>query len=191
MEIMTYNILGEHEDHLGNVLAAVKAQSPDFLAIQEANFFPKDDNRYLRLFSQELGLPFYEISLAGEYDYHVASFSKYPFKRVNKLPGFRNACLQTDIEIELGMLSVFNTHLTPYTEDDRLREIEILLTAQGDIENRIILGDLNSLSPDDGYDLNRLDLNESQKKKFTKNGELQFEVIRRLKAAGFRDTMLE
>lgn len=189
MKIMTYNILGEDDQRIPDALAAIKAVHPDFLAIQEANQFTKNENHYLHLFSKELGLPFYELSHATEHDYHVASFSKYPFKRVQKLKGFRNAALETIIMCELGEVSICNAHLTPYTEEERVVEVHRIIEAQKDSSQRIILGDLNSLSLHDNYSIDSIVINESQRRKFTNNGELQLQVTTVIEASGYIDAM--
>src|SRR3989344_4631663 len=93
MKLLSYNIWNGGPERIPLILKVIKEQSPDFLAIQEANTFFDNDNKILKQFSLELNLPYYDISRSNE-NYHVASFSKIPFKKVNKLPNFRNACLE-------------------------------------------------------------------------------------------------
>lgn len=191
MKLMTYNILNGAKDRLSVVLDVIKHEKPDYLTINEANTFIADNDRNLKFFAKEADFPYYDIALSGEYDYHVAVFSKYQFKTINKLRGFRNACLETLINCDFGDVSICGTHLTPYTEDERLKELNLIILHQKKYKNKIILGDLNSLSPDDNYNPKMIILNDIQKRKFTKNDKLQFKVISRLKNEGYVDTSLQ
>jgi exodeoxyribonuclease III len=191
MKIMTYNILGHDTEKVLSVIEVAKLIEPDFLAIQEANSFLEKDSYYLKLFSELLNLPYYDLS-SSEDNYHVASFSSYPFKEVEKLPMFRNACLKTLVELPFGETLIFNTHLTPFSEGDQLKELAILLGKRILNTPTIILGDLNSLSPDDNYNPEIIkNFNESQIYKFTSDGILEYRVINELKMLGFTDAALK
>lgn len=188
MNILSYNILDGGLYRIPLILKVIKKASPDFLAIQEANIFFDDNQKILKQFSIELELQYFDISKSPE-GYHVASFSKYPFKQVSKLQGFRNACLQVVIETELGEISISNTHLHPYEEEIALNEISGAIEAQKDYRNRITLGDLNSLSPEDNYQTALMEsFNDIQIKKFTENGKFRFRVISELLSNDYVDS---
>ena len=98
MKLMTYNILNDGNERLPVIIEIVKKESPDYLTINEANIFAKDDNKILKKVAQKTGFPFFDIALSGEYDYHVAVFSKYPFKKITKIQPLKRACLIAAIE---------------------------------------------------------------------------------------------
>lgn len=166
MKLMTYNILNGGEAGLDLVIDAIKSESPDYLTINEANTFAENESKILKEFADKTGFQYYELALSGEYDYHVAAFSKFPLKNVKKLQPLMRACVISVIETELGDISIASLHLTPYTEDLRHPEIDLILEYQNRFENRILMGDMNSLSPDDGYDSAMIKgFNEMQLKK--------------------------
>jgi len=112
---MTYNILNGGEGNFDAVIQVVKNESPDFLTINEANGFEENDSRKLKDFSNKTGFPHYQLALSGEYDYHVAVFSKKPFKVVKEVIPLMRAGILVVIETNFGDLSIVGTHLTPYT----------------------------------------------------------------------------
>ena len=83
-------------------------------------------------------------------------------------------------------------HLTPYTEDLRHPEIELILTSQKAFSKRILMGDLNSLSSADTYPSNLSEsFNEIQLKKFTTAGKLRFDVIDKILSNGYIDSAVQ
>jgi len=189
MKLMTYNILNGGEDRLELIIKVISNERPDFLVINEANGFNKNGNQKLNAFAKQIGLLYSNLSLSGEYEYHTAIFSKYPFMRTEKLKSMRNAGILVDIKTELGNLSVTGVHLTPYPEYLRLRELDSVSDQQEQYEDRILMGDLNSLSATDNYNQKIIrDFNDYQSEKFTKNGRLCFDVINRIASLGYLDT---
>lgn len=189
---MTYNIFDGGKDRLPIIIDAVKKESPDYLTINEANGFSDNDNEILKRVSKEISLSYFDIAFSGEYDYHVAIFSKYPFKKIRKITPLMRACLVTEIESEFGLLSIASFHLTPYTEDLRLPEIDLILEFQKGKKNAILMGDMNSLSKADEYSSEIIkDFNDIQIKKYTTNGKLRFDVIDRIITAGYNDSALK
>ncbi|MDO8657957.1 MAG: hypothetical protein Q7K55_04405 [Candidatus Levybacteria bacterium] len=186
---MTYNILDGAKDRLELVINAVKRESPDYLTINEANTFAENDNKILKYVAQKTGLSNFNIALSGEYNYHVAVFSKYPFKEVHKLQPLMRACLVALVDTELGPISIASLHLTPYSEDLRHPEIDIILNFQKNYNNRILMGDMNSLSKYDNYNPDIIkNFNEKQLKKFTTNGKFRFDAIEKIMSTGYFDT---
>jgi endonuclease/exonuclease/phosphatase family metal-dependent hydrolase len=188
MKLMTYNIYEGAAVTLPNIISAVASEAPDFLVLNEANTFAKDDNKVLKEFAAKTGFPYFEICLSGEDDYHVAVLSKIPFKQISKLSPLIRGCLLAQIETDFGELSIAGLHLNPYSEDERLPEIGMILKTQNKFENRIIMGDINSLSRGDNYDDNSInEFNETQIKKFTTNGKLRFDVVDKILGNGYFD----
>ena len=173
---MTFNILlggiDEHGSRIDIITEVIKEASPDFLALQEAHNFEKDNDQLLKQVSQHSGLQYYALSpgrtLEDGKQYHVASFSRYPFKEEYLFSGpqFQCAALFTIIDSPLGELSICNI-LLQYpvknfpeeagSEDRRLKELEIILGHISRYKNLILLGDFNSISRDDNYDLETLE----------------------------------
>jgi len=171
MIIMTFNIFrggidanGSRIEHIINVVNSV---NPDFLALQEANNFDKNDYALLKRISAETNLPHYALSqgsldedgkrpcvtgVPGERS-HVASLSRYPLRNIHTFLGssFQCAALSVVVDSPLGELSLCNVHLHAHSEDERLKEIGVVLDYQSKFEKNIILGDCNALSRSDTY----------------------------------------
>ena len=162
MKIMTYNILKGGIDNKGSrieyIIDVIKKANPDFVAIQEASNFDKNDNELLKRVSNETKLPHYALSQGTLYDDqrrdHVVSLSRYPLREEHLFPGssFQCAALSVVIDCPLGELSLCNVHLHAHSEDKRLREAEAVLSYQSKYKKYIILGDFNALSRSDHYD---------------------------------------
>src|SRR3989338_3820292 len=138
MKLMTYNILDGAVTTLSEVAEIVKIESPDYLTLNEANTLAANDNKILKNFARETNFPYFDIALSGEYDYHVAAFSKYPFKKVHTLQPLARACLITFIDTDFCELSITSLHLTPYSEDLRHPEIDLIMNFQKQYDNRIL-----------------------------------------------------
>lgn len=188
MKLMTYNILNGGEDRFDGIIDIINNESPDFLMINEANTFEREENKKLKLLAEKTGLPNYHLALSGEYDYHVAVFSKLPFSKLEEIKPLMRAGINIVLKTEIGEVSIIGTHLTPYTEAQRLPEIKRIIETQKSFPNKILMGDMNSLSPHDGYDESMIkDFNEMQMKKFTENRKLCFNAIHKIESAGYKD----
>jgi len=189
MKLMTYNILNGGEDRFDSIIKVISNKNPDFLVINEANGFEKNENQKLKEFSEKIGLSNFKLALSGEYDYHVAVFSKYSFKEVKEIKPLRNAGILVVIETELGEIFIIGVHLSPYTEDSRILEIGSILNQQKQYPNRILMGDMNSLSDGDDYNKEIIkEFNDTQLKKFTTDGKFRFDVINKINSLGYVDT---
>lgn len=71
MKLMTFNILNggidENGSRLGLIKKVIKDASPDFLALQEATNFEKDNYKLLRQVSRDAGLQYYALSHMSGY----------------------------------------------------------------------------------------------------------------------------
>ena len=161
MKIMTYNILDGGIDSNGSriehIIETIKKEEPDFVAIQEAHNFEKNENELLRRLSKETKLPFFALAQGALEDdlerSHVVSLSRYPLQEEYLFPGstFQCAALSVVIDSPLGKLSICNIHLHAHSEDERVNEAEAVLSYQSKYDKHIILGDFNSLSRSDNY----------------------------------------
>lgn len=185
---MTYNILNGATEALPQVIDVVRAETPDYLTLNETNTFAKNDHKILKEFAQAANFPYFDMALSGEGDYHVAIFSKYPFQETHKLQPLARACFIAVVNTELGPISIASLHLTPSSEDERLPEIDLILAHQNRYKHKILMGDMNSLSPDDGYNpAITKNFNDMQLKKFTTAGKLRFDAIQKILATGYTD----
>ena len=192
MKLMTYNLLNGGEGNLQLITKIIKKESPDFLTINEANTFAKDNNKILTELASKTGFPYYEIALSGEDDYHTVVLSKYPFKYTSKIKSLIRAGILSIINTNLGELCIVGTHLSPLTEDLRLSEIDLIIKLQKKYKNHILMGDINSLAYYDNYNSEIVkSFNKTQLKKFTTNGKLRFDVIKKILSHGYYDTALE
>lgn len=180
MKIMSFNVLEGGIDEEGSrieyIKEVIKEVSPDFLALQETNKFDEDNNTLLEEVSGDIGLPHYALSPPGlphknGKQYHVVSLSRYPLKNIHMFPDqpFQNGALLTLVDSPLGELAVCNVHLDAYSEDKRLKELKSILQYVSKHTNQILLGDFNSISSDDNYDIETLEV------------EARFDVIEILK----------
>lgn len=62
------------------------------------------------------------------------------------------ACVVGLIDTPIGELSIGSFHLTPYSEAQRIPEIDLILNEQKNNRNKILMGDINFLSRHDNYD---------------------------------------
>ncbi|MFA5024444.1 MAG: endonuclease/exonuclease/phosphatase family protein [Patescibacteria group bacterium] len=191
MKLMAYNILHGGQERLGFIMAAIKKESPDFLTINEANNFLDNDGKIIKEFSQEIGLPYYSITSTAV-GYTVVFLSKTAINKTTVLMPGKREVLLTEVDSEFGPLSFASLHLSPTTEDVRLPEIQLIINSQKATENRVIMGDMNSLSREDKYGPEIIsNFNETQLKKFTNNGQPRFEVIDAVLAANYQDTAVK
>ena len=192
MKLMSYNIFDGAVKTLPQVIKIVNKESPDYLTLNEANTFADSNNKILREFANQTNFPYFDIALSGKMDYHVAVFSKYAFKKVVKLQPLERACLIALIHTEIGELSIASLHLTPLTEDARYLEINQILSFQEKYKNKVLMGDMNSLSRYDDYNEEIIkDFNEIRLKKYTANGKFRFDSIDNILSHGYFDAALE
>lgn len=186
---MTYNILDGAADRFSEIIQVIKRESPDYLTLNEANTFAANDHRILKEFAKATNFPYFDIALSGEYDYHVAVFSKSPLKSVHKLQPLARACLVALIDSDFGELSIASLHLSPYSEDLRHPEIDQVIDFQKQFPNKILMGDMNSLSMRDEYNESIIEnFNETQIRKFTSGGKLRFDAIQKILNTGYLDS---
>lgn len=186
---MTYNIFGGGKDRLPLITEVIKNEKPDYVTLNEANTFATNNNKILKQVAGAVNLPYFDLALSGQYDYHVAVLSKYPLKEVRKLQPLMRACLIAQIDCELGKISIASLHLTPNSEDLRHPEIDLIVNSQRNYENHILMGDMNSMSKYDNYSPQIVeDFNDIQIKKFTTNGNLRFDAIDKIISSGYHDS---
>lgn len=121
----------------------------------------------------------------------MALFSKYPVADHKILTtGFRTGAVIADLKAQKDMFTVALTHLHYKNESLRLKELKLLLGALTTKRNVILMGDLNSLSPHDGYKEKEL-LAKMRNKGITKFGtrKLHMSVINKLLTDNYLDAV--
>ena len=191
LKILCLNTAGIHsgERRYQRLIEFVRAEDPDILGLLELNDWNKDDYAILKDFLSKTKFQDYVFGQANS-AFHLAIFSKHPLLKKESLSEkIGHGLTHVEIEFEKGVLSIFLTHLTPGTEDARVREMNQLLTYVQLGDQTVIMGDLNSLSPNDPYnDTELLDIfRKSEIQKFGVD-TIRKDLISKLQNAGFKDS---
>lgn len=188
MKVMSYNILcgglpvAAGGPRLEDILAVVRAEAPDILALQEANRFA--ENGLATRIGQELGLPFHALTPGALYDdgerYSVVTFSRWPIRDVHRFgeTEFQAGAVAVSVATPRGDIAVCNVHLHAFSEAARLKELALVLAHQMRPAAQIVLGDFNAISARDSYG--------SDESEF----ELRFDVTQRMEQ-DFTDTFAD
>jgi len=181
MKIIYLNVFEEckEEDRLDRIVSFIKEESPDVLAISEISSW--DESR-IKDFAQRINL---------EHHYkkeHIAVFSSVPFTNSKHI---RDGIVKVKIKVHDTEFSIIAAHLK-LTEDHRLPQVDSILKEISLDDNIILLGDLNSLSPLDGYNDEEL-LKKLKKIKLTKFGtkNIRKEVQQNILDFGMIDSLRE
>lgn len=188
MKVVSYNCYEGAQDTRDILLGSISDLHPDILQLQEINEWGEGNPS-----------PFQYLAETGSFETAVFGESNTRFKlgtlaRRASLDyevltdGFWHSAIHTELPFRDSALHMWNVHLNPRFEDDRLPEVETLLARIDPDSYTLITGDFNSLAESDGY--NEQDLlarfNAQGLKKFGETA-LRFDVIRRLTDAGFVD----
>ncbi|MBI4862680.1 MAG: endonuclease/exonuclease/phosphatase family protein [Candidatus Riflebacteria bacterium] len=160
LRILTYNILtggiGPAQQYrVESILEVITGADPDLVAIQEAYCFAPHERDLLRLFADRLDMTGLLAPGANSH-LHVALLARRSLNveliRTVGAP-FRHACLVARIRPRENLgLKIVVTHLDPFQESARLREVERLLEEIDAGEPCLVMGDLNGLSPLDPFE---------------------------------------
>ncbi|SCG71677.1 endonuclease/exonuclease/phosphatase family protein [Micromonospora humi] len=152
LRLMTWNIRTGGRDRDGTdrrdrIVSVVAAHRPDVLALQEL----RGSDRTLGGLAQRLGMaPYLARSWFGQ---PVAVLVRPPLRVLRAGPvrrPFHHAAARVRVATPAGPLTVFSTHLNPYSGGRRRIEAGWLATAvrRGGGELAVLAGDLNTLEPD-------------------------------------------
>jgi len=167
----------------------VKAEDPDILGLLELNEWNENDFAILNDFLSKTSFRDYVFAQANS-GFHLAVFSKYPLVKKESLPEkMGHGLAYAAVEFGNELLNIFLTHLTPGTEDSRMREMSQILSYVNSSDRVVIMGDLNSLSPHDPYRDSEL-LEIFRKSEIQKFGvdTIRKDLISKLQSAGFKDS---
>lgn len=193
LKILSYNILEGLKDKEKRALFVrlVDSLQADVLTLQECNHFTHET--FLK-FAQELSYPY--AVLLKEKGYPPGIISKYPIENVQRITeGF----LHGYISAEIAGYQFVNLHLNPFMYVKRNAEMEAVIRHLDQLPKNsktIIMGDFNSLSPQDSsyYNPNKQKLDKLIAHEATRahiqnvnNGGFDYSVISQLINKGYTD----
>lgn len=193
---MTYNVYRGGENRFPEVLGVIRDANPDILAIQEACGW-RDNGRLAEL-GEIIGIPntgryicpANPRSKSGRI-FDIAFYSRYQsiLERVwNDTDKVWHVIPKFQITVGGRKVAVIPVHLSPKSEDLRLLEVGIINEAIRKDEDAVLLGDLNSLSPNDQY-ASTLEQDLLRHKIVKFGNPPQYNVIARLGQAGWNDAL--
>lgn len=193
LKVLSYNIL---EGFSGDSIKLkgfsdwVMTVNPDVIALQEVNHYTQGE---LEKLAHRLGYSY--AVLLREKGYPPALLSRYPITHVqrvtdNMLHGFLYAKIQGHHFVVL--------HLNPFSYEKRNIEIDLVLSHLAAIQKKepvLIMGDFNSLSPEDSSfyrNTGKLEMLKGveQTKPHIRNlnkGKIDYSVIQKMLGAGYTD----
>jgi len=189
LRIASYNILNGGEKRLKYLSRAIKKMNPDICGILEAVGWEKE-RIDLQKIARDLEFSFFKVVKANS-KYNIAIFSKIPLDVKNIKKEIKHVTLEAKIKTgSFKNLGIFFVHLSPVSEDERLKELKELTRHIKKYSKVIVMGDFNSLSSHDPYNHKKL-LEAFKKNKVTKYGieRLDFDVIKKIQHLGFIDAV--
>jgi endonuclease/exonuclease/phosphatase family metal-dependent hydrolase len=185
LRICHYNIFSGGEKRIKNILDVIKEINPDICGILEAVGWRENIQKYKKLFKKN-GYSFLYFSKSNT-KYDIAVISKIKLKISKIKSGIWHSVIKIDLE-EKNFPNVFYVHLDPRSEEERLKEFQIILKKLERSKTNIIMGDFNSLSPNDNYNKKVLlkKLKQNKVKKFGVK-KIKFDVIKKIEKSGFVD----
>jgi endonuclease/exonuclease/phosphatase family metal-dependent hydrolase len=188
MKVVSYNCYEGAQDTRDILLGAIDGLKPDILQLQEINEWGEGSPSPFQLLAKRAN---FETSVFGDSNtrFKLGTLaSRAPLDSEVLTEGFWHSAIHTELPFRGSTLHMWNVHLNPQHEDNRLPEVENVLR-QIDLESyALITGDFNSLAESDGYDEQDLlaRFNAQGLKKFGE-AALRFDVIKRLTDAGLVD----
>jgi len=150
LRILTYNIYLGGTDRLEAIYSVLSHTQADVISLTEA-----DDAEVVSILAERLKM--HHIWAEGSGDRHIATLSRFPIDEwhVYKTPPLTQAVLETRLNVDGQMLTIYNAHLLPYLllpfEIRRWQAAGKLLQIiqQRQPGPHLILGDLNAIAPGD------------------------------------------
>lgn len=150
LRALTYNILVGGEERIPFIRDIIRNESPDIVAIQEAN-----SRENIERLAHELAMPL--IFAEANCEYHLALLTHLPVRssKNHRAPEFEKTALEVETLWNGQPLRIITTHLKANVSGESRRAAEInallRLTGPADDELRLLLGDFNALSPADTF----------------------------------------
>jgi|AntRauTorcE11897_2_1112592.scaffolds.fasta_scaffold00046_110 endonuclease/exonuclease/phosphatase family metal-dependent hydrolase len=151
MKLISYNIYHGAYATRSKLIEFVRSEQPTVLCVQEANGWLDNDAAILREFSEAVSMPHVAFG-NGDSPFKVVTLSQMPLHYTRTFEdSFHHSAVNTGILWGPRLIDIWNTHLNPYSESDRLKEAAKIIYEICDAEYALVVGDLNSLSSHDGY----------------------------------------
>lgn len=192
MKLLLHNVFEGCNDpgRFIKLINYIRRQNPDVLGLNELNNWDADNSAKLNRFLKDTGFPYY-VFCKSKSGFNMAIFSKFPLENHKILSkGFRTGAAIAELKTPEGVFTIAITHLHYKNEALRLRELQLLQNELKNRKNVIVMGDLNSLSPHDISDKEKL-LIFMREKGITKFGsnKLQTSVITKLLTDKYVDAL--
>ncbi|MGF7228631.1 MAG: endonuclease/exonuclease/phosphatase family protein [Candidatus Saccharibacteria bacterium] len=151
MRIASYNLFEGAQNTQSELKEFVAEQELDVLCIQEANGWAEGEPTRLEEFAEATGLNTWAYGDSNT-RFKLATFSGSPMLASKAhTDGFWHSAVHSVVQTNGEPLHVWNVHLNPGNEDERLAEAKLLMSLINQDEQTIITGDFNSLSRADQY----------------------------------------
>lgn len=187
MKVVSYNLFEGASTTKSELAEFISGEQPDVVCLQEANGWGDDEQSRTKEFATEVGLPFYVFGDSNT-RFKLATFSRTPFSGSEVYKnGFWHSAIRASIQHGKDTIDVWNVHLDPRGEDNRLDEAKILAAMVNRAGKAVAMGDFNSLSATDEYDPTLLE--QLRAKGIRKFGEvaLRHDVMDYFAGAGLVD----
>lgn len=193
VKILSYNVLyGLKKDsvNIERYKKLIAKLNPDIVATQEMNGFTQ---KSLESLANSYGHPY--ALQSKEEGFPTALTSKKPMVNAKKVT---ENMWHSYIYSKVDGLHIFVIHFSPFSYKKRLEEVRNIIAQTNEIpadEPILIMGDFNSLSPEDKSNYNdklvaSMHLSEEKHDHIRNlnNGQIDYTVIGALLKAGFKDT---
>jgi exodeoxyribonuclease-3 len=151
MKVVSYNLFEGAGATKSELAEFINGEQPDIVCLQEANGWGDDEQGRNKEFASEVDLPFYVYGDSNT-RFKLATFSRTPFvgSEVHK-NGFWHSAIKASVQHSGDTIDVWNVHLDPRSEANRLDEASVLASMVSKAKKAIAVGDFNSLSATDDY----------------------------------------
>jgi len=188
MKVVSYNCFEGAQHTRDYLVGCLNNLNADVVQLQEINGWGEGSATPFQRFAQE---GHYAAAVFGNSNtrFKLGTYARPTALHSEVLTqGFWHSAIHTELPYHDGSLYLWNVHLNPRAEDDRLCEIDAILEAVDFDSYTLITGDFNSLARYDTYNQQSLleELRVCGLKKFGETA-LRFDVIDRLNEAGLVD----
>lgn len=152
MRIASYNLYEGAQNTRAEIREFVQESELDVLCLQEANGWAEGTPTQLEEFAGATGLSTWVYGDSNT-RFKLATFSNSPIIDSEVYTdGFWHSAIHSVIQRGNEPLHIWNVHLNPGNEDQRLAEAKVLMSLIDPDEHVLFMGDFNSLSRTDRTD---------------------------------------
>lgn len=199
MKLMTYNLMvGGVEpkpSRLEQVLYIINEQNADIVGLQETKLAFGSENELVYTLRNKKDYPYDQVieGVAEDwmFGWGASLFSRKKPSSSRRI-GKKVRAVEMTFPVLTGELSICNVYLSHVNESLRLPQIqEVLQELQGQ-KYSILMGDFNSLSPEDGIPDSAINsFSNRMKDKYCRGGKLCYDTIEAVLEAGYIDIGLK